>query len=162
MIEPGTISAPSDVPVQILLADDNEDDRYLFDKVLSSILITTHLTIVDDCDTLMAYLSNDEEKLPDVLFLDFNMPRMNGVECLITMQNSKRLENLPIVIYSMFIQKDVADLLYTKGVHYYIRKAGLPELKNDLTHILNLLIENNFIQPTKEKFILSLEATARN
>jgi CheY-like chemotaxis protein len=163
MIEPGSIPAvPSGVPVRILLADDNEDDRYLFDKVLSSMSIPTQLALVGDCDSLIAYLSDTEEKLPDVLFLDFNMPKMNGAECLIDLQKNKRLENLPIIIYSMFIQKDVADLLYNKGVHYYIRKAGLTELKNDLHHILTLLVENNFTQPTKEKFVLSLEATARN
>jgi CheY-like chemotaxis protein len=162
MIEPGSIPAPTNVLIRILLADDSEDDRYLFDKVLSSIPIPTQLAMVDNCDSLTAYLSDVKEKLPDVLFLDFNMPKMNGAECLVDLQKILKLKNLPIVIYSMFIQENVADLLYAIGVHYYIRKAGLPELKNDLTHILTLLVENNFTQPTKEEFTLSLEATPEN
>ena len=57
-------------PLNILLADDDTDDRFFFDKALKEIPIATHLTTVHDGEQLMNYLSENSEHLPDVLFLD--------------------------------------------------------------------------------------------
>ena len=64
--------------MKILLADDDLDDLFFFKKALSEIPIETELTTAHDGEELMAYLTENSDHLPDVLFLDLSMPRKTG------------------------------------------------------------------------------------
>ena len=66
----------------ILLADDDTDDCIFFKEALDELLLPTKLMTVHDGEQLMHLLANESTELPDVLFLDLNMPRKNGFECL--------------------------------------------------------------------------------
>ena len=136
----------------LLLADDDKDDGFFFSRALQAIPISTELTIVDDGEKLMRYLSKNVKQLPDVLFLDLNMPRKNGSECLIEIKKDKILKELPVVIYSTALHEDLADLLYNNGAHYYIRKGSLEELEENIRFVLTLMVEKKFKYPSREQF----------
>ena len=150
-------SIKSNATIDILLADDDKDDHFFFSRVLKSLSFATKLTIVEDGEQLMTHLLGASNILPDVLFLDQNMPRKNGWECLLEIKGNKALQALPIIIYSTDIYENVEDLFYNSGAHYYIRKTSLDELKKVLSVILTLIAEKKFIRPAREnfKFILS-------
>ena len=78
------------LPLNILLAEDDTDDRFFFDKVLQGIPIDTRLTTVNNGEQLMKYLLENQDQLPDVLFLDINMPRKNGFECVSEIRTNKK------------------------------------------------------------------------
>jgi CheY-like chemotaxis protein len=143
-------------PLHILLADDDKDDRFFFHKILKAIPIETQLITVEDGEELMAYLSGNCEKLPDALFLDINMPKRNGTECLAEIKHTKKLSDLPVIIYSTAAHDDVADFLYDAGAHYFFRKTDITELKQVLRHVLTLLSQGNFARPAREDFMLLL------
>lgn len=147
---------PSQIPFQLLLADDDRDDRFFFKDALSELPIATHLTTVDDGERLMDYLLKNVYQLPDVLFLDLNMPRKNGSECLKEIKLNKEIQNLPVIIYSTSLHEAVADELYKSGAHYYVRKTDLTELRRVLQQILTMMAEKKFERPERNKFILSL------
>ena len=71
----------------ILLADDDQDDCLLFKEALDELAITVQLTAVQNGEELMQLL-NKAEILPDLMFLDLNMPRKNGMECLFAIKQS--------------------------------------------------------------------------
>lgn len=144
------------IPINILLADDDKDDRFFFDKALKELPTQTNLTTVGDGEQLMKYLLENSSKLPDVLFLDLNMPRKNGTECLAEIKDNEKLKDLPVVIYSTSLQEEVAEQLYKAGANYYVRKTDLAELKTILLRVLNLMIEKNFKRPSREEFIVTL------
>ena len=143
-------------PINILLADDDKDDRYFFKMALKEVSIATHLTTVSDGERLMDYLSENSENLPDVLFLDLNMPRKNGNECLVAIKSDKKLKQLPVIIYSTSLQDAVADVLYKNGAHYYLHKCDIAILAKSIHRILTLLLENPK-QPSRDQFILCLK-----
>jgi len=145
------------IPINVLLADDDIDDRYFFDKVLKSLPVRTELATVDDGDKLMIYLAENSEQLPDILFLDLNMPKKNGSECLLEIKQDERLKRLPVIIYSTHRHEKDSDILYEKGAHYYIRKTDMIELAKTLHHILNLMVENKFERPARDKFSLTID-----
>lgn len=149
-------SATKHRPIHILLADDDRDDLFFFKDALSELPINTELTTVDDGERLLSYLSKNAGKLPDVLFLDLNMPRRNGSECLKEIKLNKFLQKLPVIIYSTSLHEVVSDELYKNGAHYYVRKTSLPELRKALDCVLTMMIENNFERPPRNKFVLSL------
>lgn len=147
---------PVKPPIHILLADDDMDDRFFFSDVVTRLKKPVNLTAVDDGERLMNYLNKHTQNLPQILFLDLNMPRKNGAECLVEIKKDPRLAGLPVVIYSTSLHEAVADELYISGAHYYVRKTNVAELKKMLEFFLSLIETNTFDRPGRDKFILRL------
>jgi CheY-like chemotaxis protein len=154
------LSIQSEVPelrlpkqFHFLLADDDNDDRFFFEKALKNLLPLTKVSFVEDGEKLMTFLAGSAE-LPDVLFLDLNMPRKNGHECLKEIKLNAAYSKMAIIIYSTSAHDNVADVLYENGAHYYIRKPDLIGLQKVLQHVLFLLIEERIDRPARDKFVL--------
>ena len=117
-------------PLNILLADDDIDDRFLFEKALNEIPIATHLTIVHDGEQLMNYLFENSAHLPDILFLDISMPRKTGIECLSEIKENIKLKDISVVMFSTFFPQDlkyehnIINILSVIGAQHNIRKPG--------------------------------------
>lgn len=121
----------------ILLADDDEDDCFLFVEALEEIQVTTKLTTVRNGEQLLHLLESMKEELPHVLFLDLNMPRKNGWQCLEEIKRSEKLKKFKVIIFSTSFQQDVADQLYKNGAMHYIRKPGdFSQLKELILQVL--------------------------
>ena len=151
-------------PLNILLADDDKDDRLFFTMALDALTISTQLTTVVDGEKLMAYLSENAEQLPDVLLLDLNMPRKNGFECLSEIKGSHTLKQLPVIIFSTSFEQEVVNLLYQNGAQYFMRKpAEFSQLKKIIEQTVTLISQDlpmgqagNITQPTREDFVLTV------
>ncbi|MCD6017305.1 MAG: rcp1 2 [Bacteroidetes bacterium] len=142
--------------IHILLADDNRDDRFFFKDALGDLTIPTVLTTVEDGERLLTYLNMNTVKLPDVLFLDINMPRINGSECLKAIKLNKLLQNLPVIIYSTSLPELVADELYKNKAHYYVPKTNLSDLKKVLKAVLTMIVDKKFDRPPRSKFMFGM------
>jgi CheY-like chemotaxis protein len=141
--------------INILLADDDNDDCLFFKEALEELPLTTQLTTINDGDQLM-HLLKETDKLPHVLFLDLNMPRKNGFTCLQEIKGDKKLKHLPVIIFSTSFDQNVADLLYKNGAQYYICKpTKFLNFKNIIHEAIKLSTQENFSQPPKEKFLLN-------
>jgi CheY-like chemotaxis protein len=138
--------------LSILLVDDDRDDRDFFAEVLRELPIPSHLITLDG-DQLLEYLFNNP--LPDIIFIDLNMPRINGFECLKEIKDNKELQSLPVIIYSTANNDNVNDELYRIGADHYLQKTDLVTLKTTLHYILILLEEKNLVHPTRNKFVLN-------
>ena len=143
--------------MNILLADDDIDHCNFFKEALESLPMTTHLTIVNDGEELMNYLDENIIHLPHVLFLDVNMPRKNGFECLTEIKRNEKLKSLQVIIYSTSLNHEVVDLLYEKGARYYVRKPGdFYSLKKVIHEAIIATLQNNKSQPVKENFVIQI------
>ena len=126
----------------ILLADDDTDDCIFFKEALEELKLPAHLTVVCDGEKLMQVLTDESKELPNVLFLDINMPRKNGYECLTAIKNNKKLENLPIVMFSTSNSRDKIKMVFKSGAHIYIHKPGdFTQLKQVIRHALPIATE---------------------
>ncbi len=142
-------------PLHLLLADDDTDDCLFFKEALEELPISAKLTTVHDGVQLMQLLSANEIPLPDALFLDLNMPRKSGFECLSEIKWNDKLKKLPVIIYSTSLNMEVVDLLYQNGAHHYIRKPGeYDKLKKVIFEAITLLLQTELTQPARDKFIL--------
>ena len=131
--------------LNILLADDDEDDRYFFDRALKEIPISTCLTTVYDGEQLMNYLSENSENLPDVLFLDINMPRKNGFNCLSEIKHNKTLQDINVVMFSTTNSQDAITMLFKGGAQVYIHKPNdFKQLIEVINHALPIASEKIF------------------
>ena len=140
---------------QLLLADDDTDDCVFFQEVLTELPVLTSLDTVNDGVELMDYLLKNSETLPDLLFLDLNMPRKTGFECLIEIKANDALKHLPVIILSTSLDMKVVDSLYDMGAQYYNRKPGQFNMLNKVIQQAIMVTDpENSIQPKREDFIL--------
>ena len=137
----------------ILLADDDTDDRYFFEKALKQKHPNIQLVTVVDGADLMAYLLSCTT-LPDVIFTDLNMPRKNGAECVAEIKQDPRLKSIPIVVYSTSLRDEVANALFILGVHYYLQKSSFVELAQHLDLIVQML-DKSRDRPNREEFVIN-------
>lgn len=143
------------VPLNILLADDDIDDRYFFDMALKRIPVLTRLVIVEEGEALITYLSEHSENLPDALFLDLNMPKKKGSECLAEIKQNERLKQLIVIIHSTSLHEELADSLYRAGADYYIQKTDITDLIEKLPIVFALMAENRGSRSSREEFIIN-------
>jgi CheY-like chemotaxis protein len=150
-------------PVRLLLADDDKDDCQFFSEALEELSVSAHLTIVNDGEQLMRLLADKTDQLPHALFLDLNLPRKNGLECLSEIKLNKKLKQLFIIIFSTSSEQDIVNKLYRNGAQYYIRKpAEFSQLKKLLQQAVTIISESPPHdteaapeQPSKENFVLT-------
>ena len=144
-------------PIRLLLADDDEDDRMFFEDALEGLPVKPLLNTVSDGEQLIKLLTNESTILPDVLFLDLNMPRKNGFECLTEIKCHDRLKSLQVIIYSTSLDREVVNLLYEKGAHCYVRKPGdFYSLKKVIHEAIIAVLQNNKSQRVKENFVIQI------
>jgi CheY-like chemotaxis protein len=139
--------------LNILLADDDPDDRFFFRKALEDINFPFKLVTVIDAERLISHLNS--EKSPDILFLDLNMPRINGLECLSIIKSNKTLIDFPVVIYSTALDNSIADILYKNGAHFYLQKEDYFGLVNSLQLLFGQMNKKQFERPSRDNFIFN-------
>jgi CheY-like chemotaxis protein len=107
----------------ILYADDDKDDRELLSEALEQIDPTISCITAHDGQEALTILEN-EEVLPDYIFLDVNMPVMDGKKCLTELKKDKKLRNIPVVIYSTTTNTSEIRNLYELGASDFLNKAN--------------------------------------
>ncbi|MBA4058213.1 MAG: response regulator [Marivirga sp.] len=114
--------------ITILLVDDDEDDRNIFCEALQ--LIDPEIQSVTATDGLEAldFLKKCTD-LPNFIFLDLNMPRMDGKQCLKTLKEDKRFEAIPVIIYSTSkMEEDVQEAMRLGAAHYIEKPVNFDDI----------------------------------
>ena len=109
--------------------DDDPDDLDMFKEAL--LRVDEHAVCIEKKDGKEAldYLSNESTVLPEIIFLDLNMPRINGKQCVAEIKRSKRLSDIPIVIYSTTKRMEDEEYFKSLGVELFmIKPSSFPEI----------------------------------
>ena len=142
-------------PLNVLLADDDMDDCTFFKRALEELSASAHLTTVHDGEQLMKYLNENSDHPPHVLFLDINMPRKSGPDCLSEIKQNKKLKDIPVVMFSTSNSWETINRLFKSGAHVYIHKpSDFAQLKQVIYHALPMAAEKIFSNGTL-KYILN-------
>ncbi|RZJ70531.1 MAG: response regulator [Flavobacterium sp.] len=143
--------------MNVMLADDDADDRMFFQEALESTSIKHNLTLFKDGFELMDYFLDQESELPHILFLDLNMPGKSGVQCLDELRAIPRLRDMSIAIYSTSgADRDIEDTL-AKGANVYIQKpSNFDKLRKVISHVLKTNWQFHMSGLNKETFFLNI------
>lgn len=82
-----------------LLVDDDSDDQEIFVAAATEVNPTTICQVASDAEDALKLL-NATSELPDLIFLDINMPKMDGFEVLVHLKRDQRLRSIPVIFYS--------------------------------------------------------------
>jgi len=108
--------------LHILLAEDDDDDYEMFMDAAVSVLPDIRIIRIADGTHLIEAVDEPGLNVPDMVFLDLNMPRKNGFDCLTAMRRSEDWKTVPVVIYSTSAHTDQVDQAWKSGANLYIRK----------------------------------------
>jgi CheY-like chemotaxis protein len=103
---------------KVLLADDDEDDRLLFEEVFQGLSSNQYkLECVDNGLSVLSALSrvSEDGDLPLLIILDQNMPLMSGKETLMNLKSSTHYHHIPVIIYSTYNDKNFIDECHRMG-----------------------------------------------
>jgi CheY-like chemotaxis protein len=120
----------------VLLADDDEDDRTLFTEAVHTVASHIKVTLVENEPNLLIFLNS--EIIPEVIFLDVNMPQKSGLDCLRAIKSNINYINTAVVMYSTSNHLKDIDEAYAEGADFYMIK---PSNYSTLIEILKSLFE---------------------
>ena len=107
-------------PFKIIIVDDDHDDALIVREVLNGIDELIHVEHVSDGQDLIDLLFR--KKIPDLIFLDLNMPRKGGIETLREIRNDKQWHEIPVTVLSTASNHDQIGEAYSYGANCYITK----------------------------------------
>jgi PleD family two-component response regulator len=130
-----TIATNKTTPKIILLIDDDEDEHEIFLSALQNIDSPFNFVSTDNCEEALDILKQLD---PDYIFVDFNMPRLNGMTCLEEIKKINRIAHVPVYMYSTGINaQEGKKALQMGAVDYIIKPNSISTLSAMLKKILN-------------------------
>ena len=124
--------------LQILIIDDDYDEVLIFQQLISDLPYQIECSYAEGAEDALTLLKTIS---PDIIFLDVNMPKINGIECMSMIRHNPDLRQIPVVIYSNGINKNMLALADNIGAAACFKKMGDFEMmKAELKEIL----EKNF------------------
>ncbi len=114
------------MPIQVLLVEDNPGDAQLTRIALEDSKISIHLNVVEDGVEAMAFLRKQEKYVkaahPDIVLLDFNLPRKDGREVLAEIKGDENLKRIPVVVLTTSQAQEDILKAYNLSANCYITK----------------------------------------
>jgi CheY-like chemotaxis protein len=107
--------------MNILYIDDDAEDSFILKEALMYIDRSIHFVAFNDSVEGIMFLMRTLA-LPDFIFLDVNMPAMNGKECLIKIKSQERLKDIPVVMLSTTCKTQEVNELFDLGIYKFLKK----------------------------------------
>jgi len=125
-------------PNRIFLIDDDEDDGYIFDMALNGLSSQFELLYYQDSQTALSKLSEKAFPPPDMLFIDWNMPKVDGNQCLQLIRKIPGYATVPIIIYSTSKHEELqAEVLKLGASYFFAKPPTVKDLSEKLKNLLN-------------------------
>jgi CheY-like chemotaxis protein len=124
----------------LMVVDDDEDDRMLFCHMLNQVAKNIGCLREVNGQEALNYLQKKDSSVPDLIFLDINMPVMSGWEFLNRMKKENRLKQIPVIIFSTSSNPRDIQIAYDLGALSYCVKPDDPaDLRDMLRHVVSNL-----------------------
>lgn len=126
------------MPQQCFFIDDDEDDRDFFCTAMTEIDNSIECLFAKNGVDAIDQLTKDASMVPDHIFIDMNMPLMDGKQCLQTIKKIERLKEVPVYIYSTSGSPKLTEEVLASGARdFLIKPSNMAELVAMLRQIVN-------------------------
>lgn len=123
---------------RFFIVDDDLDDQELFIEAVNEVDSSIECISSSDCEEALDLLRNSKIELPDVIFLDLNMPRLNGKQCLAELKREAHLRHIPVIIYSTSSEKrDIEETARLGAAHFLTKPNKFEELCKAVSFVVS-------------------------
>jgi CheY-like chemotaxis protein len=119
----------------IMAVDDDQDDLDIFKEALLTVGQNINLIIAYNGQDAIEQLSKSLHK-PDIIFMDYNMPLMNGKQCLAVIKSTAFLKHIPVVIHSTNLLEDDLNYCQRLGARIFPKQIIFSKMTSELASIL--------------------------
>ncbi|WP_373523479.1 response regulator [Aquiflexum sp.] len=139
--------------MEIIIVDDDEDDQEFLAEAISEFSSNIKVRFAGNGKELMKQLG--ELALPDLVFLDLNMPLMNGFECLALIKKDPKFKDLPVLIYSTSANPEQIEKTFQEGAYFYIQKPNnIAQLKTIVKKVMVITKDHSTNRPNRKEFLI--------
>ena len=124
--------------MSFLIVDDDVDDRELFIEAVKEIDSTIECVTATNGQAALELLKNPLFSLPDFIFLDLRMPKLDGKKCLSELKKDERLKSIPVVIYTTSKDVEESKELRGMGAFYFMSKPNNPD---EIYYLVSFVME---------------------
>ena len=122
---------------QLLIIDDDVEDQEIFIEALREV------DLAIECDTAIsgedAFDKLSKRSLPQLIFLDMNMPKLNGKQVLRELKKNPATNGIPVIMYSTsFAPRDIDEITKMGAAHYLLKPSRFDDLCKALRHLLSI------------------------
>jgi len=119
-----------------MIIDDDADDKFFFKEATERMFISSVCLEANDGADAVNQLRKVEQ-LPDIIFLDINMPRIDGRECLKELKRESRLKSIPVIMYSTsFTDRTIAELQALGASDYLTKPTDINKLPAQIHEVI--------------------------
>jgi CheY-like chemotaxis protein len=123
------------------IVDDDIDDQELFIEAVAEVDKEIQCISASNCDEALDLLKKRKIPMPDMIFLDLNMPKVNGKQCLAELKRTAELKHIPVIIYSTSSEKRDMEETARLGAAHFLTK---PNKFDELCRALSYVVEKQF------------------
>lgn len=132
-----------------LIVDDDADDRKLFIEAVKEIDKTIECKTAKNGELALDLLRDTGCPLPDFIFLDIRMPRIDGKKCLFEIKKDERLKHIPVIIYTTSKEVEESKELRNMGAFHFISK---PSNTDEIFYLICFVLEEQTKMSRRDKF----------
>lgn len=123
----------------IFLTDDDEDDRDFFREALNDVAADVVLTTSKDGQELLTLMAQPPMPLPDLIFVDINMPKVGGMQCVSEIRSFKQNKGIYIIAYSTSRNPEDVEAMHNLGANLYmVKPSNYESLKKGIRKVLSI------------------------
>lgn len=128
----------------ILIIDDDADDREMFYEALREVIADAVCYSASNGHKALMALDDGEFGIPSLIFLDINMPVMNGWQFLSKLKGTEKYKNIPVIMYSTSSQpEDLEKAQHSGALCFFTKPSRFLELKNILALVAEHIHNNS-------------------
>ena len=122
----------------LMIVDDDSDDRDFFSRALNKIDSSAECLFAVNGEDALKILRNGIKQLPDFIFLDLNMPRMDGKTCLCELKKDEKLKEIPVIVFSTSSrQKDIEETHDLGAAYFLTKQPDFKKLQLEIVFVIN-------------------------
>lgn len=124
--------------VVCFLIDDDADDREIFSIAVDGLGENVTCVTAEDAVDALKIINGDHGFIPDYIFIDLNMPRLNGKECLVEIRKIPRLQEVPVIMYSTSAEpREVEETKRLGASQFFTKPSNITDFIKALSGIMD-------------------------
>jgi CheY-like chemotaxis protein len=132
------MTSPSLNYKRLFIIDDDVEDQEIFMEAVREVDDSIQIYSSTSGEDALKQLEREVVVLPDLIFLDLNMPKLNGKQVLKEIKNTRALKRIPVIMYSTsFAPMDIEEINRLGAAHHLLKPSRFDELCKSLNTILS-------------------------